>query len=98
MDSERERWLAEFTEAALRSIAQLRSAERWRAGHFSIELCPVHGSDCVRVILADVVLAHFRYVEHPAREAARVLLPPQDLASLSPKQTALLIGPPKKAS
>jgi hypothetical protein len=74
MDSEQKEWLVDFEKAALYLIAQLPAAEGWRADHFCVEPCPVHG-DCIRVILADIVLQHFDYTTESPFAAAEVLVP-----------------------
>jgi hypothetical protein len=70
MDSDQKQWLVDFENAALYLIAQLAARERWRANHFSVEPCPVHGDNCIRVILADIVLQHFDRTRHSPDLAA----------------------------
>jgi hypothetical protein len=72
---DQKQWLVDFANAALHLIYQLPAAETWRADHFSAQLCPTHGSKCIRVILANIVLEHFDYTQTSPRVAAQVLLP-----------------------
>jgi hypothetical protein len=75
MSLDQKQWLVDFVNAALHLIYQLPVTETWRADHFSAQLCPKHGSNCIRIVLADIVLEHFDYTRYPPPTAAQVLLP-----------------------
>jgi hypothetical protein len=80
---EHKQWMVDFANAALYLIAQLPAAEAWRADHFSVQICPAHAPNCIRVVLADIVVGHFDRTRSSPYAAAQILLPPWTQARLA---------------